>query len=321
MLLGKVPDGHYKLSREAILVAELPTAFTARSNWKGPLPRDLLCVFCCQHRLLEPLFSVKGIDSSETQMEEAYRKVKLPRSAGESEVTNGPGIAASDRDSDKPTTFKCEVKILSRRQDIILECLSANAYKKEFDAIQNVALEVITWFNKYFKQLDMSIENLASFGYEDNITIYPHNFCREFAQLVSIYGAKQNYYLRKCVTLQSIYKDEPDIKLDNGVILDNVEGDDSGVFPLPRSLTCISYTVTLMRKGEPMKQLIESRDEFEFEGGTGAVINQLEACATQLSVNQAAKFITELPSKDLLLAAAGDCIENLANSSLCEFRS
>jgi len=304
MLLGKVPDGHYKLSREAVLAAELPTTFTARSNWRGPLPRDLLCVFCRQHRLLEPLFSVKSIDPSETLKSKACKKINLPRVAGEGETTNGHIQAAHDQNLDKPTTYQCEVKILSRRHDVILECTSDNTYKKESDAIQNAALKVLTWFSKYFKQLDMPTEKLASFGLANCIIIHPRNFSLEFSMLGSIYGVKKNY--------------QSDLKQENAVILVNVEGDDSGVFPSPGSLTCINYAVTLTREGEPTKELIESKDEFEFEVGAGAVINQLEAGITQLSVNQAAQFITSLPSRDLILAAAGECAENLASLSLCE---
>nr|KYP49629.1 UPF0486 protein C1orf59 isogeny [Cajanus cajan] len=58
MLLGKTPGGIYKLSREAILASELPSKFTTRANWRGSLPRDILCMFCRQHRLSEPLFSI-----------------------------------------------------------------------------------------------------------------------------------------------------------------------------------------------------------------------------------------------------------------------
>ncbi|KAI5448377.1 hypothetical protein KIW84_015699 [Lathyrus oleraceus] len=58
MLLGKTPGGTYKLSREAILTAELPSKFTTRVNWRGSLPRDILSMFCRQHRLSEPVFSI-----------------------------------------------------------------------------------------------------------------------------------------------------------------------------------------------------------------------------------------------------------------------
>ena len=61
--------------------------------------------------------------------------------------------------------------------------------------------------------------------------------------------------------------------------------------------------------------LLESHNEFEFEIGTGAVNNQLESCVTQLSVNQAACFIAELPPRDLILAAASEFSHELSNVS------
>ncbi|KAJ0975764.1 hypothetical protein J5N97_017729 [Dioscorea zingiberensis] len=75
MLLNKVPDGHYKLSREAILIAELPTRYTSRLNWKGPSPRDLLFMFCRQHWLSEPLFTVKCLDSPDNCLLEFSVKI------------------------------------------------------------------------------------------------------------------------------------------------------------------------------------------------------------------------------------------------------
>ena len=81
--MNKVPSGIYKLSREAVLAAELPEKFEARSNWRGLLPRDILCTFCRQHRLPEPVFS---------------------------STTNG---GTKDRRESKET-FRCEVKIFSK---------------------------------------------------------------------------------------------------------------------------------------------------------------------------------------------------------------
>lgn len=315
MILGKVPDGQYKLSREAILTAELPTSFTTRSNWKGPLPRDLLCVFCRQHRLLEPIFSVKTIDSSETLQSEACKKMKMLRLCGDGKITNGCVPAATARELDNSSTFKCEMKILSRKQDIILECSSDKIYRKESDSVQNTSLKVLTWLKKYFMQLDMPVEKLSSFGLDHNIIIYPVNFSREFSMLKSIYGAKKNSNIRKCTFLRS-NSDQPDLNQENGMIFVNVDGEDSGVYPSPGSLACINYVVTLTREGDPRKELLERRDDFEFEIGTGAVINQLEACVTQLSVNQTTLFVTTLPSRDLLLAASGEYTRIPTQSSL-----
>lgn len=317
MLLGKVPDGHYKLSREAILAAELPTAFTTRSNWKGPSPKDLLGVFCRQHRLSEPVFSVRS-NSPETSSElsETCKKSNLSKLNEEIEMANGGAADVIDKDFGRSGTFRCEVKILSRRREPIIDCSLADSHRKVNDAIQNAALKVLTWLNKLFKQLDMPTEKLFSFGCAHNINVYPLNFSREFASCLSIYGVRQNYFLKGCSSLGLLCINQPNIKQENGMILLNIEGPDSGIFPSSGSLTCISYVVALVKKGESSKDPLESNEEFEFEIGTGAVINQLEACVTQLSVNQAARFIIELPSRELILAAAGESAKHLSQLNL-----
>ncbi|XP_008812123.2 small RNA 2'-O-methyltransferase [Phoenix dactylifera] len=319
MLLNKVPDGHYKLSREAILAAVLPAAFTTRSNWKGPTPRDLLSVFCHQHRLSEPIFSVRSLSSPETSSE-LSEMCKISNSSKlneEIEMADGGAADVIDKDMGKSGTFRCEVKILSRRREPIVDCFLADTYTKENDAIQNSALKVLTFFNKLFKQLDMPVEKLFSFGCSHGVNVNLLNFSREFATWLSTYHVKQNYSLERFSSLGSVCMNQPHIKQENGMILLNIEGPDSGVFPSPGCLTCISYVVALVGKDGSFKDPLESNDEFEFEIGTGAVINQLEACVTQLSVKQAAQFIIELPSKDLILAAAGESANHLSQSNLC----
>ncbi|WOK94764.1 small RNA 2'-O-methyltransferase isoform X1 [Canna indica] len=298
LLLAKVPDGHYKLSREAILAAELPTAYTGRSNWKGPTPKDLLCAFCRQHRLPEPLFSVltikKNTSLSDTQMK--------------SDV--------SHNNLDNSGTFRCEVKILSRRMETMLEGSFADIHRKESDAIHCSALKVLLWFNKYFKQLDMPVERLSSLDHSDGISVNVETFCQEFAMCLSIFGFKQNDYLRICSSLGSFCKNDPNRKYKNGMVVLNTEGPESAVFPSPGSLICISYTVELVRIGDPVKYHLESKDEFEFEVGTGAVTYQIETCVSQLSVNQSAVFVMDMPSKDLILAVAGEAVKHLSEIPL-----
>ncbi|KAI3936649.1 hypothetical protein MKX01_034078, partial [Papaver californicum] len=56
MLVGRLPDGGYKLSRDTIITTDLPTTFTTRMKWRGSYPRDLLSTFCHLHWLPEPEF-------------------------------------------------------------------------------------------------------------------------------------------------------------------------------------------------------------------------------------------------------------------------
>ncbi|KAK1304231.1 Small RNA 2'-O-methyltransferase [Acorus calamus] len=249
MLLNRLPDGGYKLLREAILAAELPTAFTTRLNWKGPSPRELLCTFCRQHRLSEPAFSLKNstdIVSSEhkSMTLKLCDSVKSLKSVKEYEFRSDAVPDSSNAQSGMAGNFRCEVCILSKGNDVILEYIPEESYRKQNDAIQNASL-------------------------------------------------KKRSALRKCSLS------------DQSCTLYDIEGPDSGVSPSQGFLACISYTVALVREGEDMKELLESKDEFEFEVGTGAVTPQLETCVTQLSINQKARFSVALPSKDLILAAAG----------------
>ncbi|KAJ0975736.1 hypothetical protein J5N97_017701 [Dioscorea zingiberensis] len=308
MLLNKVPDGHYKLSREAILIAELPTRYTSRLNWKGPSPRDLLFMFCRQHWLSEPLFTVKCLDSPGKPLElsRTCKNCMSSMSNHEVEMANTYADHVANREHERTSTFQCEVTVLSRRGDPIIKCSVEDTFRKEVDSIQTAALKVLVWFNEYFKQLDMPIEKLCLFGEAHNINVHPMHFLKEFVQHLSLYGVNLNFSSRKCTSSSSIYNDIPDGKHEGDIIFSNPEGSDSGVFPSPGSLTCISYVVALVKKEKDghLIEILESNDEFEFEIGTGSVTGPLEACITQLSINQSAKFITELPPKDLILAAS-----------------
>jgi hypothetical protein len=63
-------------------------------------------------------------------------------------------------DKENPDIFKCEVKICSQKQEILLEYSAARTWSKESDVIQNPALEVLIWFNNYFKQLNTKTDKL-----------------------------------------------------------------------------------------------------------------------------------------------------------------
>ncbi|KAM0950721.1 putative Methyltransferase domain, HEN1, double-stranded RNA binding domain 2 [Dioscorea sansibarensis] len=305
LLLNKVPDGHYKLSREAVLIAELPVMYTSRLNWKGPSPRDLLCTFCRQHRLCEPLFTVKFLDSPGKSSELSMTCKNWKPSMLEDEVEKAKTEAdnVSNRDQERASIFQCEVKILSRREDPILACSVKDTFRKEVDSIQNAALIVLLWFNEYFKQLDMPIGKLCLFGGAHHINVHPVHFLKEFVNPLSLYDANINFSSRNCTSSRSLCN-ALDRERETEIIFSNPEGADSGVFPSPGSLTCISYVVALVKNTGHLEEILESNDEFEFEIGTGSVISPLEACITQLSTNQSAKFITRLPPKDLILAAS-----------------
>ncbi|XP_006657468.1 small RNA 2'-O-methyltransferase [Oryza brachyantha] len=310
ILLGKLPNGNYKMSRDSILVAELPSVYS-RCSWKGLSPRDLLCSFCRLQRLAEPCFTVNTTS--------AYCKVLGSAvSSEEMEVRkNTENQYASDGSNGKenPDMFKCEVKIYSKMQKILLDYSTADTWTKESDAIHNSSLKVLIWFQSSLKQLNNHGQKLSPSKSTDGFTIYPDNFMHEFAMFLSIYGNTGGDESSTCSTVGSVSMDTSEQKNENNAILTQIEGSDSGIFPTHGSLACISYTASLVVKDKAKRYLLESNNEFEFEIGTGTVRNQLESCVTQLSVNQSACFIAELPPTDLILATATKFSHDLSKIS------
>ncbi|KAF5193773.1 Small RNA 2'-O-methyltransferase-like [Thalictrum thalictroides] len=318
MLVGRLPDGGYKLSRDAILAAELPLKFTNRSNWRGSFPKDLLSTFCRQNWLSEPEFSSVYIDESGQSSEilETCKKLKLSNSSKEVVENGGTGDANGVESVGQKGTFRCEVKILSRNKDLIIVYSPQEAFRKPNDAIQNASLEVLSWLNRYFKHLNVSTEKYSS-GDIHGIHVYPHTIQKEFAlclsvqnahQDTSVYNARQSNGFQRCTSVgpqcMNMYSKQNELQSFH------IEGQDSGVYPSSGYLACISYSISIKQAGEHMKELLEKCDEFEFEIGSGAVSPLLEACVTQMSINQSACFISELPPWHLILAAA----RNQANS-------
>lgn len=319
MILAKLPDGHYKLSREAILTSELPAVYTTRSNWKGPTPRDLLSVFCRQHQLSEPLFSIKTLDHTLTSVESCNveKKSKLTKSPDEIIKVNGDKLNPTCIGLGRLTnTFKCEVTILSKSQDPVVKCSFDDICRKEYDAIQSAALKVLSCLSKIFKEPDMPIEKFLELEHGHKMVVYSQEFIQELVKCPFIYDIKRK---NEC-SLSPISSNQRGTHYENGMT-SKIDGPDSSIFPSPGSVASISYVVVLMKKDTTVKEVLESRDVFEFEMGTGAVISELESCVSQLIVNQSARFVVEVPSRCLIFSAAGQAAKQLSQLSLGELPS
>lgn len=307
MLIRKIPSGIYKVSREAVLAAELPLTFTTRTNWKGSSPKEILCSFCRQHYLSEPVFSAPSIPvKSSSELPSSNKKLKVGESA-QQQSENGHEDSV-DRKSvavGLESSFSCEVKIYSKFQDLILECSPKVLYKKQNDAIQNASLKVLSWLDAYFKNLDIPFEKLNCSADALEIRFDPQNFSKVFALCSSIHNLKHTEAMRGNLT-ESNHMNMPGAMIEDGVGSLTIEGPDSDIYPSNGSLVCLAYSVSLVKKGDSMKELIESNEEIEFEMGNGAVSPFIETVVTQMSVGQSACFVTELPPKELLLAAAKD---------------
>lgn len=287
ILTNKMPEGVYKLSREAILTAELPTAFTTRSNWRGSYPRDILCTFCRQHRLSVP----EIIPSEISEMPGLHKKLKLADSR--EQETNGGGLAVGV--AGVGGTFRCEIKIFSRSQELVLWCTPKESFKKQSDAIQDAALKILTWLNNYFKNPTISVENLTTSGHEIDIQFYPQCFFKEFKLCQTVLNTSINSDCSSKITGMP--------KFTMFSLNDNDHM--SGVSLSTGSLACISYSVYLLA-GECMKELLESCEEFEFEIGVKAVVPHLEVVVTQMSMGQSISYNEEVLAHELIMAAATD---------------
>ena len=286
------------MSRDSILAAELPSAYS-RFSWKGLSPRDLLCSFCRLQRLPEPHFAVSRVSCDTLMLAVSSEERGAPAGNAENQYTNDVRI-----NKEKPDLFKCEVNIRSRKQEILLEYSAADTWSKESDAIQNSSLKVLIWFNNYFKRLTSKTGKLYLSESTAGVKVHSNIFLQEFAMCLSVYGKNGGSYSAMCSAVGSFSMDTQKKHLESTAKLTRIEGPDSGVFPSHGSLTCISYTASLVTKDKAKTYLLDSHNEFEFEIGTGAVSNQLESCVTQLSVNQTAHFVAELPPRDLIMAAS-----------------
>ncbi|XP_030969522.1 small RNA 2'-O-methyltransferase-like isoform X1 [Quercus lobata] len=314
MLISKIPGGIYKLSREAVLTAEFPLAFTTRTNWRGSLPRDVLFTFCRQHRLSEPVFStistpLKAVSESPG----SSKKLKVTDSSEEeTERASGGAISTDARESvESAVSYQCEIKIFSKSQDLIIECSPKDSFKKQNDSIQNTSLKIISWLNMYFKDLNLPSEKLNSTANVLDVQFSHENFLKEFVlsrSIHTVHHAETEGVKFLEPNTMSMLNTMPE----QGVQSLNIEGPDSGVCPSNGSLLCISYSVFLVTEGEHMKENLESNPKFEFEIGVGAVIPHLELVVTLMSVGQSACFKTELPPEEFILAAAVNSARTLS---------
>ncbi|KAL9345628.1 hypothetical protein Peur_060481 [Populus x canadensis] len=273
MLISKIPSGNYKLSREAILAAELPSVFTTKANWRGSFPREILFAFCHQHRLSEPIFSITSVPlKASCELLRSQKKLKVTEVAGlATEYANGGGLNAGDGELvGLESNFRCEVKVFSKGRDLIIECSPKEIYRKQTDDTHSASLKVLSWLNACFKDLGMPLEKLNCSADALDISFSLKTFIKR-SKLPESKSTDMQYTLSG-----------------QDVCLPNIEGSDSGVFPSNGSLLCISYSVSLVTEGGHTKELIESKDEFEFEMGAGAVISALEAVVTQMSAGQSA---------------------------------
>ncbi|XP_073149398.1 small RNA 2'-O-methyltransferase-like [Henckelia pumila] len=308
ILVNKIPNGAYKISREAILAAKLPVAFTTRSNWRGSLPRDLLCTICRFHNLSEPVLSVQliSLDSSQ-DLPGSHKKLKVMEA--DREEKSEAGLAAGCGNLVGSTeASSCEVKLYSKNQELILQCSPQEAYRRQTDAIQSAALKVLSWLDIFLEKPDTPLEKLKAVAEKLDIHLSLHYFLKEFASCHSVHKCGIAI-AQACKSLNyscssDVVKDEP--------LFVAIGGQSSGTTPSNGYLASVCYSVSLVSDEDCMKEHLESCEEFEFEVGNEAVLPDLETVVAQMAVGQSSNVQTELVPCELILAAAGDAAATLS---------
>ncbi|CAH8345971.1 unnamed protein product [Eruca vesicaria subsp. sativa] len=293
---GMSPNGIYKISRKALIAAQLPLLFTRESNWRGPFPREILSMFCHQQQLAEPVFTISTAPGkSMSDLLSSYNKIKDDSDSQNWSRGNWkmPGSGKG---------FRCEVKIFSKSQDLVFDCSLKKLYEKENDAIQNAALKALSWFSMFFG--DMDVESLEACHTEDDLNIQ-FNQSNRFKET---FPSSRVYHLpdiiRKGNWFESRSRGMPWEKK-------RVQKIANG------SMVSICYSVYLKKdaesskKGKSMKELIESNEGIEFEVGH-SMNPHLESVITQMYVGQHVCFSTGLPAEALVLAAANDTAKALS---------
>lgn len=301
-----------------MLTTQLPVTYSIKTNWRGSLPRDIVCTFCRQHRLSEPVFTISSYPGKAfSELSSPSKKVRIADSKDLGESTLAGSADVTKEESETECKFTCEVKILSKLQDLIMVCSSKDFCKSQSDCIQTASLKVLSWLDAFFQYRDMPPElqysisdALQTKAKELDITFYAEHISNEFKLCPSAHSDKLGVKWN-CVKSSNSAKGD-------GTFAINIEGPDSGVCPSSGSLVHLSYSVSLTTDSGNVKELVESCEEFEYEMGAGAVINNVEAAVAQMSVGQSAFFLMEdLPDQELLLAASNDSsrIESLLKLS------
>ncbi|CAN8325440.1 unnamed protein product [Cochlearia groenlandica] len=308
---GMSPNGIYKISRKAVIAAQLPLSYTTKSNWRGPLPREILSMFCHQHRLLDPIFSI--CTTPVKPLSDIYRSHKKLKVSGFDDDANNEDLSSEKEDT--PGTgngFRCGVKVFTKSQDLVLDCSPKKFYEKENDAVQNASLKALLWFSKFFGNLDVDESDTDD---EKDIQTPSTNAFMVPPNL-------GNGVSLKTTKVPSV-EEKPPQSITNGSVVRicyslsvsvdpayaNTDYWSDGESLSPKEVTENNEEdVESEVEAEYSIDLVESNEEIEFEIGTGSMISHIESAVTRMTVGEYASFNTTLPvnSHALVLAVATD---------------
>ena len=301
---GMSPNGIYKISRQAVLAAQLPASFTTKSNWRGPFPREILSMFCHQHRLADPVFAISTAPVK--SLADVYRSHKNLKVSGGSDDADDENLSKEKEDAPGlGNGFRCEVKVLTKSQGLVLECSPKKFYEKENDAVQNASLKALLWFSKFFDDMDVvgsdsdDEEDIKSPSTTHAFTIPPNLGNGDSSRTKNVPSVEEKRVpsitngsvVSICYSLS--LEVDPEFSTDGEVREGNEEDMESE--------EDAEYY-------EPSIDLIESHEEIEFEIGTKAMNPLIETAVTQMTVGEFASFNATLfaAAEALILAASSD---------------
>ncbi|KNA23782.1 hypothetical protein SOVF_021960 isoform B [Spinacia oleracea] len=317
MLVARMPDGLFKLSREALFVADLPRLFTTKTNWRGSLPRDLLCAFCRQHRLSEPVFNV--VCNSDQDLPGPCKSLANEKSIMGFTSKPGGDVATFIPNQNEVQSFSCEIKVFSKNRNLILESSPVDNFMKQGDAVQNASLKVLSFLNLYFKQPCISLEELSLLGVKCNINCHSTCFLKEFSLCQVMHKVQQQSHLLRGhkLNLNHVNPYNGLISVENKQL--SIQGTACGSLPSNGYLVSISYSVFLVSEGKKKQEILEKSDEFEFEIGSGAVISCIETAILQMTAGQSVCFYMGMPQSEVVLAASmnSEKVLSLLSSTPC----
>jgi hypothetical protein len=306
---GMSPNGIYKISRQAVIAAQLPFAFTTKSNWRGPLPREILGLFCHQHRLAEPILS--SSTAPVKSLSDIFRSHKKLKVSGVDDANEN----LSRQKEDTPGLghgFRCEVKIFTKSQDLVLECSPRKFYEKENDAIQNASLKALLWFSKFFADLDVDGEQSCDTDDDqDTKSSSPNVFAAPpILQKEHSSESKNTNVLSAEKRVQSITNGSVVSICYSLSLAVDPEYSSDGESPREDNESNEEMESEYSANCESSVELIESNEEIEFEVGTGSMNPHIESEVTQMTVGEYASFRMTPPdaAEALILAVGSDTV-------------
>ncbi|KAF2542594.1 hypothetical protein F2Q68_00029590, partial [Brassica cretica] len=261
-------------------------------------------MFCHQHRLADPVFAISTAPVK--SLADVYRSHKKLKVSGGSDDADDENLSKEKEDTPGlGNGFRCEVKVLTKSQDLVLECSPRKFYEKENDAVQNASLKALLWFSKFFDDMDVvgsdsdDEEDIKSPSTTHAFTIPPNLGNGDSSRTKNVPSVEEKRVpsitngsvVSICYSLS--LEVDPEFSTDGEVSEGNEEDMESE--------EDAEYY-------EPSIDLIESHEEIEFEIGTKAMNPLIETAVTQMTVGEFASFNATLfaAAEALILAASSD---------------